>query len=816
MKQRALLTFIVLLAWLMRVGRLEQLPPGIDRDTAINGVYTLYILHEGWRSLFYRVGAIEPFIVYLQALSVAAFGVNVFALRFVTAVSGTLSVVVLYTFVRALKFERSVALLSAFGMAICVEHLHLSRLGLRAIFIPLFGVLWLWWWWRGWCAGRWRDFLLAGVFLGASIYTYISALFFPLVLFALIAHQGVFASARVRSRAQALGLMAGTAFVVASPMLLLMLQYPSAAFFRASQVTLFAHPDYERLGLVGVVTAKLIAQAKMFGIEWQGQYNPLSQPLLDPLWFVLFVSGLGLCVRHARRIEYAWAPLMLVVMLLPDLLGGNEPFPHELRVIGVIPPAFFIAGLGGMAWFRMNQRWSPRWSRVMATVVLMWSALQSFDAYFHRWGSWTSHNDHPDFNRAEVTEGRWIAQQREAVLVPLNEYARQPVRYLSATRAPKLRAAGDLHAFPVEQMWLLLPLDPTRARFEGRAYSDDPFAFVLVHDDAAWLLPPLTNEALTNLNERVRSLPVESVKDEIGNEVARAFRIESHDLQLAVPLSSTPTWRFEPELYLLSAEIGATRVLPGESLPLTLWWQPTQRLDEEWIFFVHLLGPEDELAAGIDVVPALGAYPTFVWKPNELIPTHHLVRIPTRVSPGQYRIEIGWYNVLNGERLKVFDTQSHTMDERVIVGNLKVTPRVLPTFTPTHLQRANFDGQIALLGYDIRQEAARQFQVTLYFHGLTTLTRDYTLFVHLLDARGEIVAQFDHQPQQRRYPTSIWEFGEQVRDEFVVTLPPDAPAGKYQLVIGWYDWQTGARLPLRDGFPTWSEDALVLAVLEVK
>ena len=155
---------IVWLAWAMRVIALNDLPPGIDRDVAQNGVYTLYILHEGLRPLYYRIGAIEPLIVYLQSISVALFGVSVFSLRIVTATIGTLTIPLLYTFARALKLDRRIALLAAFGIALGIESAHLSRLGLRASFVPLFLLLILFFFWRGWHDGRLRDYCIAGIF----------------------------------------------------------------------------------------------------------------------------------------------------------------------------------------------------------------------------------------------------------------------------------------------------------------------------------------------------------------------------------------------------------------------------------------------------------------------------------------------------------------------------------------------------------------------------------------------------------------------------------------------------------------------------
>jgi hypothetical protein len=147
------------------------------------------------------------------------------------------------------------------------------------------------------------------------------------------------------------------------------------------------------------------------------------------------------------------------------------------------------------------------------------------------------------------------------------------------------------------------------------------------------------------------------------------------------------------------------------------------------------------------------------------------------------------YNILNQERLDVLDVG----DSRVVIGAAKIAPREKPAYNPSQTQRANFDNQIRLIGYDFKDRA-----ITLYFQSLAAMNRDYTLFVHIVDRDGKIVAQSDHQPQERRYPTSIWDVGEQVRDEFSLVLPEDAAPGKYAVRIGWYDGANGERLPVRD------------------
>ncbi|MBV8085114.1 MAG: hypothetical protein JO247_09900, partial [Chloroflexi bacterium] len=69
-------------------------------------------------------------------------------------------------------------------------------------------------------------------------------------------------------------------------------------------------------------------------------------------------------------------------------------------------------------------------------------------------------------------------------------------------------------------------------------------------------------------------------------------------------------------------------------------------------------------------------------------------------------------------------------------------------------------------------------------------SKDYTVFVHLLDGSGKVAAQVDTQPRGGDFPTSIWQVNDVVMDHYVLK----APAGQYTLELGMYDLATGRRL----------------------
>lgn len=74
----------------------------------------------------------------------------------------------------------------------------------------------------------------------------------------------------------------------------------------------------------------------------------------------------------------------------------------------------------------------------------------------------------------------------------------------------------------------------------------------------------------------------------------------------------------------------------------------------------------------------------------------------------------------------------------------------------------------------------------------------YTVFVHLLGADGQIVAQSDAQPAGGARPTTGWLKGEYVVDQHMLTFNRPDYRGPASLAVGFYDQATGERVSLKD------------------
>jgi len=125
-------------------------------------------------------------------------------------------------------------------------------------------------------------------------------------------------------------------------------------------------------------------------------------------------------------------------------------------------------------------------------------------------------------------------------------------------------------------------------------------------------------------------------------------------------------------------------------------------------------------------------------------------------------------------------------------------------------EMATFGESIALAGHSVEKDDGL-LKVTLWWKCLEPPQRRYTVFLHLYDADGRLVAQKDSQPASDHLPTVFWRGGDVVRDQRVLELPEDLPGERYTLAVGLYDPQTVVRLPAiaPDG-TRWANDAVVL------
>src|SRR3989338_618620 len=180
---------IMLVAVVFRFQHITTTPPGLYPDEAMNGNNALEAIKTGDYKVYYpENNGREGLFINIQAQSIKLFGNTPWALRVVSALFGTLTVLGLYFLTRKL-FNWQIAAMSSFFLATSFWHVLFSRIGFRAIMAPFFLVWGLYFFWKGKSSTKLFDFAISGLFLGLGFYSYIAYRVMPLVIiFTLLAY----------------------------------------------------------------------------------------------------------------------------------------------------------------------------------------------------------------------------------------------------------------------------------------------------------------------------------------------------------------------------------------------------------------------------------------------------------------------------------------------------------------------------------------------------------------------------------------------------------------------------------------------------
>jgi hypothetical protein len=140
------------------------------------------------------------------------------------------------------------------------------------------------------------------------------------------------------------------------------------------------------------------------------------------------------------------------------------------------------------------------------------------------------------------------------------------------------------------------------------------------------------------------------------------------------------------------------------------------------------------------------------------------------------------------------------------------TGPVYETPSGVHPLRTLFDSRIELVGYNLTPTVlspADSLTVRVYWKPAVKLERDYSFFVHLVDASGVPLGQGD-----TTHPAARYEVGQVLLDEYHIPLLPTVKPGRYRVIAGIYitlaegGWR---RLTTAEG-----QDTIELAQVEVE
>lgn len=369
--RRAALLFILLVAAALRLPRLDQAPPALWYDEALDLIDAFDVLRAGhYRMVYPDVFPREPMFITILTVPARIFGRNLVAFRTTSAFIGVLTVAAMYMLAARAKGPAG-GLLAAGALAGLRWHVIFSRLLFRTLLAPLFAILVVW------AALRARErptparLALLGALMASGFYTYLAWWFMIPGLSALAVwaawspeeapgpdsaqtHPAPQSAAR-RAARRAIPLLAAFA-LVAAPIMIHYARTPSDLLSRPAAVTPMA-------GGVGAglreIARNALQAAGMF--HWSGDHVPKQNiplppadgvvrgwPALDALQGALFAVGLvvALARRGSRRDSWTWICLAWLALGVAPTIFTHTDSPNFLRTLIAAPAAAALVALG--------------------------------------------------------------------------------------------------------------------------------------------------------------------------------------------------------------------------------------------------------------------------------------------------------------------------------------------------------------------------------------------------------------------------------------------------------------------------------------
>lgn len=662
---------VTLLAAVLRLYRLTEIPPGLHFDEAFKGVMARGLLDGAPPQLFFESNmGEEPLAIYLLTAALGLVGQEPWVVRLPSAIVGTLTIPLTWWLGRELFRDarprplagQVVGLGAALILAILYWHLNFSRIGTEQILVPLFAVLAFAALARGLNLSSdgksgYASFGLSGLALGGSLYTHKAGYFVPILAALFIVYAAIVERGFLRRRWR--GLLAATlvALLVALPIGVYFATHPANFLQRPASVA-FTGDQGGGGSPLQVVIDNLPPVLGMFFIN--GDANPRSnlpgRPALDPFLALLFLVGLGRTLVQFRHPRQFLPAIWLGVMLLPTLITTFAP--HFGRSVGATPAVVLLCALGVWEiWMWGNWRIGKlgsgqrgtgllRAALVIAlTMGLGFSGFSTARAYFHTWGQ------SPDLFYAH-----------DVGLVQVAGYVNS------------LPADQDVYLTPTSRDHYTLQFAGNRPlfSFDGRAGLVYPppgraaIVIVLLREDEATL--PALQQA------RPDGEIIWRLSDDYGRPYAAAYYLPASDSPAPLPEHPVEA-EFDGRIRLLGYDL--ERITAQESR-ITLHWQGLAPVNANYTVFAHVLGEHNPatggpLWAGHDSQPVDGHYPTAVWQPGQIILDAHPLVIPADAPPGNYQLEAGLYLLETMARLPAVDANGNPIpNDAILLGTIKI------------------------------------------------------------------------------------------------------------------------------------------------
>lgn len=614
-------TAVLLLAAVMRLVALHDVPPGLAQDEVLNADVVGFI-RQGYYRLFFPEGyGHEPLYHYWSVPFQVLLGDNVLSIRLPAVFLGLLLVALTMRWTRR-EFGGRTAVLTGAFLGVSWWPIIFSRIGLRPIMEPLFLVLFAWFWPRR----PWP----AGLFLGLTLYTYTGArvvFLIPalLLLYAFVRNRRAPDGRSLSEAVRPALIVLGVSLLVYLPLGLTLRADPSLQ----QRVAQLEGP----LQALQAGDAQPILQATgrtlgffSFTGDPRWTYMLPQRPLFDPVTALFFYGGLLLALVRLRRPRYAFVLVWLAVGLIPSAVTPDAP--SSVRLVGAMPVVYLLPALAlDWLWQCVRAINGRAWQTAVLLLLLGIPALtlaRTLRDGFVRWPQ--ALETRLKYQTVLLDMARYREAHADGALVVADSFYR-PITADSLRR--------NLNANP-QARWVQTGSEVAGAvvfpaEGDGRFYVPE-FA------------PP--DELLWDAGVPARPL-------------YRSGRTPSFAVY-PLPDAPAPAGNVTPVTFGEVIRLVGYETSPeadGRPLQLLTMWQVEGSLPEDLAVFVHLLDEEGQLAAQHD---GFDAAPATLW-PGDVVVQRHVLS-PETVPDGRYTLQVGLYRRGDGQRLPHDDTAAARPD----------------------------------------------------------------------------------------------------------------------------------------------------------
>jgi len=256
-----------------------------------------------------------------------------------------------------------------------------------------------------------------------------------------------------------------------------------------------------------------------------------------------------------------------------------------------------------------------------------------------------------------------------------------------------------------------------------------------------------------------------------------------------------PDARFGDLLTVRGYDVAPVSLGAGQPFEVALFLQTLRPTDVDYALALQLVSPEpgnDAVLLNFNTLPGGGAYASSAWLPGKVIVDRYRLGVPEDVARTQaWRVVVILYNLTTGERVPI-SVAGQGAGGALGLGLVRVGAAAEQKVPGSvRLEKGPlFGNAIRLEGIDLKVEG-ETLHIRAWWRAMSVLDRDYKTLIHLYNSSGDPIANGDVPPLRGNFPTSLWQPGDVIADEYTLEMPP----GGVALGLGWYDPVSGIRLP---------------------